>query len=149
MNTAEKTALIEAILIRAAEQIGDITAPAMEKYYRRRPEALAAFEAHGLGRRAHLEGMMIENSVHCLMHWVDSPGEIEILLGGSVLHHNDTLHVPPEWYSDLIEATAEVVTTTIPTEHTDELAVWNEVRNDLRDVIANCHKLLTNYQTKP
>ncbi len=146
MNTAEKAALVDDILMRAAEQIGDVTAPAMEAYYRRHPQALAAFEAHGLGKREQLEGMMIENSLHCLMHWLESPGEIEILLGGSVLHHNDTLHVPPNLYSDLIETTAEIIATTIPRENTAELAVWDEVRRDLREVIDGCRKLLASEQ---
>ena len=109
MNTAEKSALIEEILMRAAEQVGDITAPAMDAYYRRYPEVKAAFEAHGLGKRTQLEGQMIENALHCLMHWFESPGEIEILLIGSVLHHNDTLHVSTDWYGDLIETTAEII----------------------------------------
>lgn len=148
MNSAEKTALVEKILMRAAEQIGDVTAPAMAVYYERHPEALAAFEAHGLGKREHLEGMMIENSLHCLMNWVESPGEIEILLSGSVPHHNDTLHVPPQLYTDLIEATADVIADTIPADNADELSVWREVRNDLRDVIDKCHHLLLAEQAK-
>lgn len=140
MQNTEKAALVDNILMRAAEHIGDITAPAMAVYYRRHPEAQAAFEAHGLGSRAHLEGMMIENSVYCLMNWVNSPGEIEILLGGSVPHHNDTLQVPPDWYGALIEATAEVIAATIPAENNAELAVWNEVRRDLRGVIDDCRR---------
>jgi len=142
MNTAEKSALIEEILMRAAEQVGDITAPAMDAYYRRYPEVKAAFEAHGLGKRTQLEGQMIENALHCLMHWFESPGEIEILLIGSVLHHNDTLHVSTDWYGDLIETTAEIIAETIPADNTAELAVWNEVRSGLRAVIDGCRKFV-------
>ncbi len=148
MNNAEKVALVEDILMRAAEQIGDVTPAAMETYYRDHPEVKDAFEKHGLGRRDQLEGMMIENSLHCLMHWFDSPGEIEILLSGSVPHHADTLQVPPEWYADLLEATADVIRATIPPENDNELAVWDEARNDLRTVIEDCRKLLANRQTK-
>lgn len=142
MNAAEKMALVEDILTRAAEQIGDITPTAMEVYYRRHPAAKAAFEANGLGKRTQLEGMMIENSLHCLMNWFESPGEIEILLGGSVLHHHDTLNVPSDWYSDLIETTAEVVAQTIPANNAAELAAWNEVRRDLRGIIDDCRKVI-------
>lgn len=138
MNTAEKSELVESTLTRAAELIGDITPVAMEIYYRRHPNALAAFEVHGLGNRSRLEGTMVENSLHCLMHWLQSPGEIEILLGGSVPHHRDTLHIPPDWYGDLIETTAEVIAQTIPAQNTAELAIWNEVRGDLKNVIDNC-----------
>ncbi len=135
METAEKAALVEETLSRAAEKIGDVTPAVMEIYYRRHPEALAAFEAHALGKRSHLEGQMVENSLHCLMHWVQSPGEIEVLLSGSVPHHRDTLHVPPEWYSAFIEATADVIAQTIPAHHTTEIAVWDDVRDALHKVI--------------
>ncbi len=140
MNTAAKTELVDAILTRAAEQIGDITPAAMAAYYQRCPEAQSAFEAHGLGKRSHLEGMMIENSLHCLMHWVDSPGEIEVLLSGSVPHHKDTLHIPPEWYGDLLETTADVIDETIPGENSDEKQVWDQLRKELRDFIDGCCK---------
>lgn len=142
MTTAEKIGLIEEILTRAADQIGDLTPSAMEAYYRHCPEAKAAFEVNGLGKREQLEGMMIENSLHCLMNWFASPGEIEILLGGSVLHHNATLNVPPNWYSDLLETTAEVIAETIPADKPEELAVWNEVRRDLRGVIEDCRRVI-------
>lgn len=142
MSTAEKIALIEDILMRAADQIGDITPAAMAAYYQRNPDAKAAFEANGLGKREQLEGMMIENSLHCLMNWFQSPGEIEILLGGSVLHHHATLNVPTNWYSDLIETTAEVIAQTIPADNVAELSVWNEVRRDLHGVIDDCRKVI-------
>ncbi len=40
---------------------------------------------------------MVEQALYCLMYGFDSPGEIEILLLGSVPHHNDTLndHLSP------------------------------------------------------
>lgn len=135
MNTAEKAALVENILTRAGELIGDVTPAVMEIYYRQHPEALAAFEAHGLGKRSHLDGMMIENSLHCLMHWLQSPGEVEILLSGSVPHHRDTLQVTPQLYSDFLETTAEVIARTIPPKNTTEATVWNEVRGELHDVV--------------
>jgi hypothetical protein len=140
---AEKTARVDDILMRAAEQIGDVTGPSMQAYYRRCPAALAAFEKHSLGNLAQLEGQMIENTLHCMMHWFNSPGEIEILLLGSVPHHNDTLQVPADWYVDLIEATADVIAATIPADNTAELAVWNELRSDLCAVIDDCRRLIT------
>jgi len=128
--------------MRAAEQIGDVTAPTMDVWYSRYPEARAAFETHSLGDRTQLEGQMIENSVYCLMHWFKSPGEIEILLLNSVPHHHHTLHIPADWYGDLLDATAEVIAATIPADNTTELQIWNELRSDLRGVINDCRKLI-------
>lgn len=142
MKITEKIELVEQMLTRAAEQLGDITAPAMENYYRRFPEARAAFDGHGYSDRTQLEGLMIENSLYCLMYWFELPGEIEILLTGSVPHHSDTLQVPPKWYGELIEATADVIAATIPAENARELAVWDELRTDLRDLIEQCSKLI-------
>lgn len=135
MDAAEKTALVECTLIRAAEQLGDITESSMANYYRRFPEAKQAFHAHSPLDPGKLEGQMIENSLYCLMYWFESPGEIKILLSNSVPHHSDTLEVPPQWYAELIETTAEVVATTIPPENTLELTVWDELRSDLAKLI--------------
>ena len=78
---------------------------------------------------------MIENSVFCMMYWLSDPGTIEILLTGSVPHHNDTLDVPPEWYSGLLEAVAEVVSSVIPADEVEERAAMDEVRSDLARLI--------------
>jgi len=140
MSNDSKLALVEGILMRAAEQLGDVTQPAMDHYYHRYPEVRAAFEHHCVGNRPQLEGEMIENALYCLMYWYESPGEIEILLGGSVPHHNDTLNVPPSWYSELIDSTAAVIADTIPAGNADELAIWQELRDDLRKLIDDCGK---------
>jgi len=133
---AFRLASVEQTLTRAAERIGDITGPALDLYYRRCPEARAAFDAHSLSsNRGWLEGQMIENSLHCLLRWFEYPGEIEVLLGGSVLHHNDTLDVPPALYRDLIDATAEVIADTIPAENDQEREVWDGLRRDLRQLV--------------
>src|SRR3546814_1037695 len=68
MERAEKMALLDRGLTRAAEAIGDVTPAVMALYYARYPEAAASFEHHGLGKTAALEGEMVENCLYCLMH---------------------------------------------------------------------------------
>jgi hypothetical protein len=146
-DPADKPAIIESILMRAAGQIGDVTAPAMEAFYRLHPEAIASFESLSRGWRCRLEGQMIENTLYCLMRWFEAQGEITIMLLESVPHHDETLHVPADWYHDLIDVTAEVIATTIPVANTEETSVWREVRNDLRRVIDTGRKLIRSTET--
>jgi hypothetical protein len=73
--------------------------------------------------------------LYCLMQWLESPGEIEMLLTGSVIHHNDTLHIPPTWFDELVKATADIIVETVPAEHSAEIAVWEDLRNDLHKLI--------------
>jgi len=138
MSSVSKIDLVEGILLRAAEQLGDVTQLAMEHYYHQYPDAKASFEHHGLGNCAKLEGEMVENALYCLMYWFETPYEIEILLGESVLHHSDTLDVSPHWYSELIDSTAAVIGATIPAENNEEVAVWEELRADLRALVDEC-----------
>lgn len=140
-TSVDKPAHIESILTRAADRIGDITAPAMQAFYRMHPEAEASFETLSRGWRAQLEGQMIENTLYCLMRWFEAEGEITIMLLESIPHHDETLHVPVDWYEDFIDVTAEIVATTIPRDNAEELRVWNEVRNDLRQVIDTARAL--------
>jgi len=132
---AFRLASVEQSLSRAAERTGDITVPVLDRYYGRCPEARAAFDEHSLGNRAWLEARMVENSLHCLLRWFECPGEIEILLAGSVLHHSDILDVPPMLYSELIDATAEVVAETIPPENAREREVWDTLRRELQELV--------------
>jgi len=140
MGKDENSALAEAVLLRAAEHVGDITAPVLAVYYQRFPQARQLFEHHG-NRRSHcLESEMVEQALYCLMNWFESPGEVEIVLLGSVPHHNDTLRVPPEAYQGLLQATAEVIGDTIPSGNTAERAAWKRLREDLDEVIEASRK---------
>jgi hypothetical protein len=142
MRVEQKKLLLEESLERVVEQIGDITQPTMERYYFRLPAAREAFERLWPGNRSQLEGEMVERALYCLMYWFDSPGEIEIMLGGSVLHHNDTLRVPPEWYAGLIDATIDVIVATIPPANGAELEVWDELRRELGGLVEHSRQFL-------
>ncbi len=137
VNYREKLALVEKILTRTAEEVGDIVEPVMSLYYRRLPDARSHFERHARDDLANLEGEMVERALYCLMTWFESPGEIDIMLSGSVPHHQDTLQVPPQFYLELINATADVIEGTIPPANPDEAAVWRELRSELRQIVEN------------
>lgn len=137
MYSQEKLTTVEQILTRAAEEIGDITAPVMSLYYERFPGARDHFEHHRQGDISLLEGEMVERAVYCLMTWFESPGEVEILLSGSVLHHNDTLKVAPEFYGGLINATADVLEGVISSENASEVSTWLELRSELQQIVGN------------
>lgn len=136
MEIEQKKALLDASLERAAEQVGDITPPVMELFYSRYPQARQRFEELCAGNLAQLEGEMVEQAVYCLMTLLDSPGEVEFILWNSVPHHSDTLHVPPEWYTGLIDATFDIIASTIPADETAELAVCDELRSQMRAFVS-------------
>lgn len=123
-----RTELFENSLRRAAESIGDITAPSLKRFYARFPEAGRAFEAHGHGKRAKLEAQMVETALFCLMRWLEEPHEVISLLTSSVPHHQATLTVELLWYEGLIAAVLDTVATAIPANATEELAVCSDVR---------------------
>lgn len=142
MDKAEKLALIEDSLTRAAEQLGDITPLVMDRYYADFPDARASFERHGLGKTSALEGEMVENCLYCLMTCLDRPMEVEIMLDTSVPHHHVTLDVPLSWYQGLVDAAIDVVVETIPPERPNEHAVWSEIRAVLGAILDGCRLCL-------
>lgn len=131
MDIEAKKAALEASLERAAERLGDITPHVYDIYYRRCPEAKADFEYHFPGDNHPLEGQMVEQALYCLMEWYDSPGEIEIILLGTVPHHIETLHIQPRHFSELINAVCETIVATIPPGNAEEMAVWRELQGEL------------------
>ena len=128
LTRADKIALIEQGLMRAAEVIGDLNAPVMGEFYRRCPQALAAFEQHACGNRPRLEAEMMDNVLYCIMCWFERPEEIRILLFSSVPHHQETLKVDADWYAALLGAGVDIVAATVPPGVDDERAAWVEMR---------------------
>jgi hypothetical protein len=135
MDLADKMALLDRSLERAAERLGDVTVPAMERYFTRYPDSLAAFELLRPGASARLAGEMVERTLYCVMQWLECPGEIEIMLLGSVPHHARTLEIRSEWFAGFIEAVVETIVATIPDACPDEHAVWRELRQDLLQLV--------------
>lgn len=142
MDRAEKMALLDCGLMRAAEAIGDITPVVMARYYARYPEAAASFDHHGLGNTKSLEGEMVENCLYCVMHCIERPTEVEILLDTSVPHHHFTLDVPIVWYQGLLDTVIDVIAETVPAEAADEQRVWAEIRERLGTIFMECRTLL-------
>lgn len=142
MQTAPtKQQLVERSLERAAEQLGDITAPLMARYYASFPVAKASFTHHGLGRRDLLETEMVGNVLYCLMTWFERPEEIRIILYDSVPHHADTLKVGADWYRGMLDAGIDLIEETLPEDATDERAAWAEMRAGLAEAIARAQAL--------
>lgn len=135
MDTGTAKLLLDRTLERAAALVGDITPPAIGRFYDQFPEARATFEALSPGRRAVLEAEMVDRTLYCLMTWRESPGEIEIMFFGSVPHHAQTLQVPPAWYAGLLRAVADVIGETIPIDARDEEVAWSRQRDELLAVV--------------
>ncbi|MFC3173394.1 hypothetical protein ACFOD9_03925 [Novosphingobium bradum] len=131
LSLAEREALMEAALERAAEVIGDLTGPVMERFYARFPEGREAFDRLGLGAVGALEGQMVEQSLFCLMRWLAEPTMIAIMLVSSLPHHQATLGVPVAWVSGMVEEAADLIIETIPADRAGERAVWQAIRAEV------------------
>ena len=144
-----RMALLETVLTRTAETLGDPTVPAMELFYSRHPETRAAFEHHGLGKRERLEAEMVDTVLYCVMTWLERPIEVAIMLYGSVPHHNDTLHVRVDWYTGLLNSVIDVIVDTIPPSAADEAALMEEIREGLAGAITEARGGLKEPATMP
>jgi hypothetical protein len=136
MDSKSKADLVNLVLERAADKLGDITPLVLERFYARFPDARQAFATLWPGQQSVLEGEMIDRSIYCLMQWFESPGEIEIMLMGSVPHHAGTLQVEPAWYGGLLQETLDAVAETIPARCVDEKLVWDELHNELLGLVS-------------
>lgn len=134
MNNTEKLTILEEILYKAAEDLGDINPKVMEEFYVAYPEALALFIEHGGQRRERLENDMVESALYCLMAWFESPSEIEIMFSHTVPHH-EILNIPPEFFSGLLLATMSVIEKTLIDSDEVKLAVWSELKTKLLSLV--------------
>ncbi|MBK8375000.1 hypothetical protein [Sphingorhabdus sp.] len=136
-----KQQLVERSLERAADILGDITAPLMARYYAAHPAAADSFAHHGLGRRDLLEAEMVGNVLYCLMTWFERPEEIRIIFYDSVPHHADTLKVGADWYGGMLDTGIALIEETLPTDAADERAAWAEMRDGMAAAIARAQTL--------
>ncbi|MFM1982527.1 MAG: hypothetical protein RJB22_1246 [Pseudomonadota bacterium] len=133
--TEERQAIVTRALERAAEQIGDITAPVMAAFYARFPEARDSFVHHWPDRPAQLEQEMVGNALYFVMIWYERPSEVKYALWSSVPHHDVALHVPPTWYAGLMDATISVLAATAPNTDPAEAQMWRDMQVDLDQLI--------------
>lgn len=130
-----KRELLEQTLERAAESVGDITGPTMERFYAGFPDARDAFDRLCVGNRQHLEERMVENCLYCMMEWYGRPGEVRGLIEDQIPHHIRTLEVSAEWYWEMLRASLEVIIETIPADAQAERAIWAEMSDGLKTTI--------------
>jgi hypothetical protein len=126
-----RTRLGLAGLERLAEERGDITAEALERYYVRMPEARRSFEYHGLDDVAGLEARMVSETVFLLLRWIEDRSATMIDQGSTIVHHNDALEIGPRWYMGLVDAVLEVLLETIPAGAEAERRLWSDVRGEI------------------
>ena len=131
MSEKTEQAAIEARLERAAEQLGDLTAPVMAEYYRRFPEARASFAHHAPHGPERLEAEMVGNTLYYVMTWFQSPVEARIYFDTSVPHHRVALDVPPDWFRGMIDTLIDVVEAAVPAVDAAEQQAWTEMREAL------------------
>lgn len=126
----ERQQIVEAGLERAAEVLGDVTAPVMAEFYRRYPDARASFLHHSPHNPASLEAEMVGNALYYVMTWFESPSEARIAFDSSVPHHRVALGVPPDWYRGFLEAFIDVVEP-VAVASAEDQAVWTDLREGL------------------
>lgn len=131
-----RTALFDAVLERAAGELGDLTAPLIDRFYRRFPEARQCFERHALGDRARLEAATVDASLYCVMHWLERPAEVRLILSDQVPHHCDTLGVDLGWFAGLVEELVALIGATVPADQPQMQSVCSDLAVDLQQAIA-------------
>lgn len=123
--------LVDAILERASDLLGDITPHVMQRYYAAMPQAKERFAFHNPERPSKLEGEMIEQALYCLIRWHTDRSEIEIILDSTVPHHLYALDIPLELFTGMMDSLCETVAETIPASEADELRCWQEMQRDI------------------
>ena len=137
MNSSnpKRQALILHGLERASNEIGDITAPVLDAFFKLYPNCKSRFVELAFERVESLQARMVETTLYVLMHYFERPAEMVVLLWDTVPHHQDTLRVLPVWYSGLIHSTIDVIVQTVPVGATEELATWDLLRTELSELV--------------
>tara|TARA_R110000772_G_C13308774_1_gene439632 strand:- start:198 stop:683 length:486 start_codon:yes stop_codon:yes gene_type:complete len=138
MTVEQNNLLFEAILEKAAEQLGDINPLVLEKFYALHPEAV------GLFPERRLELMMIDQALYCVSVWLQRPMEIDILLRETVDHHGNCLRVPVKQFAGLFESLVATLREVVPAADLVSFAVLDSINHDLQALVLEAGAHLRN-----
>ncbi len=124
-----------AILERAAGTLGDLNPALFSRFYSRFPEAREAFRQHSLGAPATLETAMADATLYCVMHWLERPVEVRLILTDQVPHHCGTLGIDQQWFSGLVEEMIVLIASTVPQDNLIEKSLCERLSTDLKNAI--------------
>ncbi|KAA1192634.1 hypothetical protein F0M18_08200 [Pseudohalioglobus sediminis] len=133
MEKSTDAELIDRCLAFAADKIGDLHPPVLEKYHDRLPGAKAELARHD--DSGELEHSMVEQALYCLMTWFVRPMEVQIVLRETVPHHIQTLMVPLPYLEELINALIDVVGEAVPLTAEAELITLNKLQKELQLIL--------------
>jgi hypothetical protein len=124
--------MLDRILSRAVDRLGDLRPAVMTRFYGKYPETRALFSEQSAGHPQRLEGEMVEQTLYCLMTWVERPAEVAIVFRSTVPHHEAALNVSPGLFLGFVDAVVHVLLTTSPPRHPEERALLESLRAALR-----------------
>jgi len=130
MEKSTDAELIDRCLAFAADKIGDLHPPVLEKYHDRLPGAKAELARHDDSDE--LEHSMVEQALYCAMTWFVRPMEVQIVLRETVPHHIQTLEIPLPYLEELINALIDVVGEAVPLTAEVERMTLNKMREELQ-----------------
>jgi hypothetical protein len=136
MANSDKLQVLESILERAADELGDITPLVMADFYSLHPGSRELFGHHGGQNVGRMEADMVESALYCLMTWFDRPAEIEIMFTHTIPHH-EMLNIPVEQFAGLLESTIRVLGATLATDDSSGACIWGELEDSLLKLAKN------------
>lgn len=136
MNNSEKLQVLESILERAANELGDITPVVLADFYSLHPGSRELFGHHGGQNMSRMESDMVESALYCLMTWFDRPAEIEVMFTHTIPHH-EMLDIPVEQFAGLLQSTLRVLGKTLPDGDNRDTRIWGELESSLLELAQN------------
>ena len=133
MSKPSDAELIDRCLEFAAEKIGDLHPPVLQKYYDRLPDVKAEWARHGNSKD--LEHSMVEQALYCMMTWFERRNEVEIVLRDTVPHHLDTLHIPMPYLAELFHVLIDVVKEALPVTAEAEASTLNKLNEEIQQLL--------------
>lgn len=138
ITSGQRARIVEEIFEQVAETLGDITKPVMQRAYEAFPEAKQSFKQHGLGEKlSDLEAVMVEQTLYCVIGWVESPGASKVTLDTTVPHHAETLNVPLPFFWSIFTALFDLVKASIPAADKKKIEVLTALQAEIEDYVHN------------
>ena len=127
---AAEMQLLETILERAAEELGDVHPQIIRYFFSQCPEAEEVFTQHGGIHRIAMQNAMIDWGMYCLLCWLDNVGEAKNALTDAA-HRHKSSQIDSRFTRTLMESMFTVLGRGVSLEDVAEQRLWHRIESEI------------------
>ena len=139
-EATDELQLLDAIVERAAEQLGDVHPQILAYFFAQHPEAKQVFTHHGGAHQTSMQHAMVDWGLYCLFCWLEHTPEAKNVLTDAARQHKSK-HIDLEITHALMTSIFFIIGQSICDESSAERQLWNRLEAEIIQCLIQAESL--------